>query len=451
VIKLLNHIKQLTIAYNYYKIWFSIIIVLFFTSALFPQGNRDNEIKKLMFKSKYSDVVSILNNKIGNGDTLQYGEKINLAISYQRLFNHDEAYKILAPLRKENPDNLEALFLIGESVRALGNNRYAIFVYSEIYKRDSSNVFAKIELGKFYTELHNYENAKIIYQSLIAEDSSNTYYLRQLGYTYYKLNAYKEAEIYFKKTLKNREHDSRAALWLAKIYFDEENYENAKEVVKKSAKFNNFDLHLNKLYAEILFKMKMYKSASAQYLNVIVLGDSSSVIFQKLGLSLYSSVATRDSLEENKKEETLREAIDALAKSMENESFQNPLTLTYLGFCHKSLKEYDESILYLEKALNAMVPEYIDRVYSTLGASYELTDKYPEAIKSYSKSLKYSYTDSQTIFRLATLYDRYYADKTVAVAHYKKYLKMMGDDEDILTKYSKERIVSLKEYIHFRN
>jgi tetratricopeptide (TPR) repeat protein len=297
-------------------------------------------------------------------------------------------------------------------------------------------------------EMKNYAAANEIFKYLTERDSSNAYYLRQYGYTLHKLGKNKDSERYLKKALEINKRDAKAALWLAKIYYDKELYEEAFSILKESIKFNSFDLPLNKLAAEVLFKMKKYYAATNQYKNVIIIGDSGSATHQKLGLSLYSSVATRDSIDE--KEKKLLDAIEAFQTSLRKDDSTNPLTLTYLGFCYKSLKQYEKTIEYLNQALDAMTPDYIDKVYKNLGASYELTEKYPEAIKAYNKSLKYADEKTSDItFRLATLYDRYYADRSVALAQYKNFLKLSGKVENEMTKYAKERIERLKEEIHF--
>jgi tetratricopeptide (TPR) repeat protein len=197
--------------------------------------------------------------------------------------------------------------------------------------------------------------------------------------------------------------------------------------------------------------MERYSEAANQYKNIIVLSDSSnSTMFQKLGLSLYSFVANSDALLDSEKEENIREAIEAFEQSNALDNFSNPLTLTYLGFCFKTLENYQTAIVYLEKALDAMTPNYIDRVYYNLGASYELMVNYPEAIKAFTKSLKYSNQNPSTIFRLAAVYDRYYYDKSVALAHYKKYLNKVDYLDDETTQYSENRIERLEENLHFR-
>ncbi len=428
----------------------TIIFIFFLYINNFAQTESGKSVKELMLLAKYSQAVSLLEKKEAGGTDLTYEEKFNLAQAYQRLMNHDKALKILFHLSREKSGDAAVLFAMGESFRALGNKRAAAGVYKEVIEKDSTNIIARIELAKLFVELKNYNEANSIYKFLAQQESENPYYLRRYGYTLHKLGDNKEAEKFLRKALKINERDAKAALWLAKIFYDKESYEDAFEILKKSIVFNSFDLPLNKLAAEVLFKMKKYLSAANQYKNAIIIGDSSAAMYQKLGLSLYSSVASRDSIDAKEKEDKLFEAVDAFQISLEKEDSSNPLTLTYLGFCHKTLKNYDAAIDYLNKALDSMTPGYIDKVYKNLGASYELKNNFPDAIKAYNNSLKYSGGETlDIVFRLATLYDRFYADKSVALAHYKKYLKLSDNSESELIKYAEQRVGKLKEEIHF--
>ncbi len=426
-----------------------LLLLLLITSSMLSQIEKNVDINKLILESNYSKIVEVLEERIQNNEELSDNDSFYLAIAYQRLVNHRKAIGILSLLSRKNIKDFSVRFALAESYKAMENLRVASSIYHEIVIMDSSNVIARIELAKLQIRRKNFKDAKRHFEYLTNSDSTNYYYMQQYGFSLYKLDKTKEAEEEFKMALRINEYDSKAALWLAKIYFDREEYEEALEIIKKSVKFNPVDLQLNKLGAEILFKMKKYNSASSQYLNVIVLGDSSSIIFQKLGLSLYSSVAMRDSISDKKREEVILEAIEALETSLAKEEFKSALTLTYLGFSYKTLKQYDKSILYLEEALNVITPEYIDKIYSTLGTSYELLDKYRESIIAYSKSLEYNKENPYFTFRLATLYDRYYADKTVALAHYKKYIRTNIDGDEKLIKYAEDSVERLEEAIHF--
>lgn len=428
----------------------TIVLFLLYAIAILPQTSDENSIQKLMLESEYSQVIANLEKKSSTSEELSNSEQFFLAISFQRLENHNKAIKILASMSRSNPNDVTVLFALGESYRALGNDKAAIGIYNEVIEKDSSNTITRIELAKLYTDMQNYDSAIKIYDYLVIQDSSNAYYLRELGYSLYKLGSNREAEQYFRMALAVNKYDPKTALWLAKIFYDNEKYEESLNLINESLNYNPVYLPLNKLKAEVLYKSQSYNSAAEQYQNLIMLGDSTSAVFQKLGLCLYSSVATQDSLAENEKVGKIKEAIEAFERSNILDNFTNPLTLTYLGFCFKTLERYKTAIVYLEKALDSMTPDYIDRVYSNLGASYERTDNYADAIKAFSKSLEYSNENPSTIFRLAAVYDRFYEDKSVALAYYKKYLKKADYLNDETTKYSESRIEELKEYLHFR-
>jgi tetratricopeptide (TPR) repeat protein len=428
----------------------TIVLFLSFTTIIFAQTIDKNAIQKLMLESKYSQVITILENKESNNEELSYSDQFYLAISYQRLVNHNKAIGILVSMSKSKKDDTSVLFAMGESYRALGNNRGATGIYNEVIERDSSNTLARIELARLYIEMKNYDSATKIYSYLVLQDSSNAYYLREYGYSLYRLGFNKDAEQHLGKALEINKFDPKTALWLSKIYFDNEKYSEALMLINESLNYNPVYLPLNKLKAEALYKMQLYNSAANQYQNLITLGDSTSAVFQKLGLCLYSYIAGQNSLSESEKADKIQEAIEAFERSNILDNYSNPLTLTYLGFCFKTLERYKTAIVYLEKALEAMTPEYTDRVYSNLGACYERTNNYSEAIKAFSKSLEYSSENPSTIFRLAAVYDRFYEDKSVALAHYKKYLKKADYLNDETTVYSENRIEKLEEYMHFR-
>jgi len=254
-----------------------------------------------MLQSKYAQVISFLENKETNSEELSYSEQFYLAISYQRLVNHNKAIRILSFMSKKNNDDVNTLFAMGESYRALGDDRAAIGIYSKVIEKDSSNSIARIELAKPRIEMKNYDSATNIYNYLVLQDSSNAYYLREFGYSLYKLDSNKEAGKYLRKSLIVNKYDPKTALWLAKIFYDNEQYGESLNLINESLNYNPVYIPLNKLKAETLYKMQLYNSAAVQYQNLIILDDSTSTVFQKLGLCLYSSVAAQDSLAENEK------------------------------------------------------------------------------------------------------------------------------------------------------
>jgi len=432
------------------KILFSTLLILLviINSTLYSQP--DSVIKQLLLKGDFPTVVDSLENRIDLGVELSDDEKFDLALSYQRLMKHNKAINILVNASRKNSGNTHILLALGYSLKAIGKIYPAAGVFQEVVEKDSTNITARIELAKFNVDSGRYEKAKLIYEYLITKDSINAYYIAQLGYCLYKLKSVDDAEKQLQKAMFYEKNNPKSSLWLAKIYYDKEEYSKAVDIIKEGLNQNGMDLPLNKLGAEVLFKMKKYYSAATQYQALIDMGDSTSVNYQKLGLSIYSSITNKDSLDIEEKTKKLFKAIAALRRSLvEDES--NPLTLTYIGFCYKEQENYEAAIEYFNQALNAMSPDYIDNVYTNLGASFELTGKLSEAIIAYNKSIEYGGEKVNIIFQLATVYDRYYEDKSVALAHYNKFLSSDKEKQEALIAYANQRIDELKEDIHFAN
>ncbi len=422
-----------------------VLIFLFSIPGLyFGQNEKKSDIGLLLAKGKYKQIIETLSGKVKAGRKLTVDENYNLALAYNKFMDYNKAIHLLYNANKEAPKRKDILFTLGRSYEAAGKTLAASYIYSEVLKLDSTDVMAKMELAKTLLAQRSYQRAKKYFKDLTFFDSTNYYYFRQLGYCDYRLNKKEEALLYLQKAHMLNKYDPLTALQLAKIYYEYKKFDDALNLLSQSLSFNSLNIPLTRLYAEILYKLKRYKSASVQFSQLLTLGDSTFSNFQRLGLSLYSTASVSDTSDST----DMNQAITMLKKSLRIEK-QNPLSLLYLGLGYKSLNNFDEAIKYLNEALSSMIPDYIDNVYINLGASYEIVKNYRSAIKSYHSALDYNSESSVAILRLATLYDKLYKDKSVALAYYKKYLRCKNNNDKRLIDYANERIDKLTELIHF--
>lgn len=422
-----------------------VLIFLFSIPGLyFGQNEKKSDIGLLLAKGKYKQIIETLTGKVKAGRKLTVDENYDLALAYNKFMDYNKAIHLLYNANKEAPERKDILFTLGRSYEAAGKTLAASYIYSEILNLDSTDVMAKMELAKTLLAQRSYHRAKKYFKDLTFFDSTNYYYFRQLGYCDYKLNKKEEALLNLRKAHILNKYDPLTALRLAKIYYDYKKFDDALNLLSQSLSLNSLNIPLTRLYAEILYKLKRYKSASVQFSQLLTLGDSTFSNFQRLGLSLYSTASVSDTSDTT----DMKQAITMLKKSLRIEK-QNPLSLLYLGLSYKSLNNFDEAIKYLNEALSSMIPDYIDNVYINLGASYEIVKKYRNAIKSYHSALDYNSESSVATLRLATLYDKLYKDKSVALAYYKKYLRSKNNKDKRLIDYANERIDKLTELIHF--
>ncbi|OGU62938.1 MAG: hypothetical protein A2V66_10055 [Ignavibacteria bacterium RBG_13_36_8] len=121
-----------------------------------------------------------------------------------------------------------------------------------------------------------------------------------------------------------------------------------------------------------------------------------------------------------------------------------------MGLLYKEIKKYTSSIEMISRAIEKMIPGYITEAYSHLGNDYELIGAFEEAIKAYRKAYEHDKCNTNIVFQLVVLYDKYYEDKTIPLMYYEKYLRGTNLENENLSEYANSRIESIKEYLHFR-
>jgi tetratricopeptide (TPR) repeat protein len=411
-------------------------------------AQKNNNIKLLLLNGEYKKAITILEEKLKDKDTLNFNEYNSLGIAYQNLMNHTKALQMFYKANKIQPENLRSLLLLANANSALNRNNTAKKYYKKIIELDSSNETAMINLGKVLMELTEYDSAATLFGKLLLTDTTNSYFYSQLGVCELKKGNKNSAKEYLEKSVKLNNNNVKTILRLAKLYYADKQYDKAKEILKQGLRQNLHNKLLNKMIAEVYYKQKEYEDAIVKYLFAITTGDSSSQTYQKLGMSYYYLSFTKNIGNSKMKEMKLREGISAFEKSYAKDN-NNALTALYLGLCHKALGEYKIAIKYFEESLTKMFPEYIGEVYKNLAVSNEHVKNYKDAIANYRKAINYLPSDRLLIFYLASVYDRYYKDKSIALDYYKKFLNENDNADVKLIEYSKDRIEKLNKEINF--
>jgi len=428
-----------------YKLF--IILFLFILSNTFwAQG--ENNIKSLLLNAEYQKVIDILGEKLNKQDSLSFQEYVSLGVAYQSLMNYQKALPMFhrAIILKEK--NIRALMLIANANVFLGKSNIAKSYYKIILELDSTNLNAMINLGKTLIDLGEFNSASKLYKKMILSDTTNSYFYSQLGICELKKGNKNSAKIYFEESLKLNDSNTKTILRLAKLYYNDKQFDKAKEILQQGLSQNSRSKPLNKMIAEVYYKKKQYEEAIIKYLYLISVGDSTAQIYQKLGMSYYYFSFTKNVGSKKMRTMKLREGIAALEKSYRKEN-DDAVTALYLGLCHKTLEEYKTAVQYFEESLNKMFPSYIGEVYKNLAISDEQIKNYKDAILNYREAIKFLPEQKSLLFYLASVYDRYYKDKKIALRFYKKFLTDNGNADPKLIEYSKKRVKKLDKDINF--
>lgn len=429
-----------------------VFIILFFTCILLHAQDSNslfNKTDDLISSGRFNEAIKLLeDSEIKSGENYLLHFKLGLA--FKGLFQFDKAKIEFEKADRLSPENPEVLYALGICYKSLDLFEDAERVLRKATEISERNVTAAVDLGNILMILNRYDSAAAVYEKLISRDSTNSFFYKQLGNCLVKTNNLEGAAGNYEKALIYNPGDAGTIARLAQIFFKKEMLDTAAVIAEKGLAVQRMNPDLNKIAAEIYFKKNNYFGAVKHLLNIIVAGDSTAPVYQKLGLSYYLSATSGSFPDEKEKYKKLNEAINALNKAFEKDSEQ-ALTQFYLGISYKELSDFENAVNHLSKAVSLAFPDYLDDIYTHLGISYEQNKNYPLAIENFQKALKENPLKKNILFYLASLYDKYYSDKSVALIYYKKFIKEAEEADPKLLSYSEQRIEKLNETIHFNN
>jgi Tfp pilus assembly protein PilF len=317
----------------------------------------------------------------------------------------------------------------------LGNNLLAKKEFDEALAIDSTNRNALYNLGKLFFSAENLIASKYYWEKLYQTDSNNLFYLKLLAKVNSTLQDYDTAIPQFKAIIKKNPDDLKSLLSLAQIYFSKKEYNIADTLL--STYKNRFIGNKNFLYLLIKTKYLLNSYQAALSLTDTYLSNfqSNTVIEKIRGMSFYHM-------------EKFDSTIQCLKRIDDYE--KNHTLCYYIGVSYYKSERQQEAQKFLSLAITNSQPKDLASYYSYLAFSYDLTRNYALAIKNLKKS--YDLSPQKTIlFFLASEYDKYYKDKKVAARFYRRYLAENDTVNLKLVKYSRYRLETITEKLHFLN
>ena len=410
---------------------FLIIFSLIFgkSTALFSQ----QEIDLLILNKKYDEALQQINLQIGqNASADLYYQK---GLVYNSLQNYPEALIAFSEALKLQPENPDVLSEIAEGLSVLGNYHDATSYFRKAIKLQPGNLSLLAKLGRNYISLKDYKGAYNCFSDIYALDSTNIYWNKQLAFCAFRTGNKNQAISLYENVLQRNPRDYSSYFNLIRI-FDKE-----KEAVKILSAFerglNNFpgDADFYGDRAKFYFETKEYEPAKMDYENYFFAGgDSLYPILMNYGISNYFA---KDEIK----------AISILEICV-NQLANDPYVLFYLSLSHKKLNNFEVSEAYMNAAIEAATPAYLPEMYHHLGQIYGQQRKFKESIAALQKANELDPTNPEVLFEIATTYEEFNTNKTLALNYYRIYLKEAGEKGKNIN-YALDRITRLKEEMFF--
>jgi tetratricopeptide (TPR) repeat protein len=108
------------------------------------------------------------------------------------------------------------------------------------------------------------------------------------------------------------------------------------------------------------------------------------------------------------------------------------------------MNDYENAEKYMQWAIDLSTPTYLPEMYHHLGQIFGQQRKFKESIAALQKSNELDPTNVEALFEIATTYEEFNSNKTLALNYYRIYLKEAGESGNNVN-YALDRITRLKE------
>ena len=392
-----------------------------------------DKIDLLILNKNYNEALNQIDRKIEKqaSATLYYKK----GIIFNNLQNYKEALEAFSKAYQLEPTNVEILAEMAENLALLGNYYDASPFYERAKELDPDDLTIVAKLGRNYINLDDYSKAFNAFSEIYTKDSTNLYWNKQLAFCAFKTGRKKLAISLYESIIEQYPRDYGSYFNLLRLFNRKEQLESFLSLIDRGLK----EFPGNKgFYGELAgfrFANKEYEAAKENYEKYFMAGgDSIYKIMLNYGISCYFS-----------KDEKL--AISVLEKC-ERQNPNDPYVLFYLSLSNKKLAEYELAEYYMTMAIDLSIPGYLSEMYHHLGQIHGQQREFKESIAALKKALDYDPANYEVLFEIATTYEEYNANKTLALNYYRIYLKEAGEAARNVD-YALDRITKIKEDLFF--
>ncbi len=404
-------------------------LLFFILLGISMQTFSQNEIDLLILNKNYDQAVQAINKQLAispNADL--YFKK---GIVYSNLQNYQEALNAYSQALFLDPDNLETLSEMADNLATLGNQQDAAEFYKKAIQLDSENLTLKAKLGRVYINQKKFKQAYNIFSGIYAIDSLNVFWNKQLAFCAFQTGKSLQAIHLYEKALEANPRDYTTYINLVHSYSRKEDKDSILATFDRALKQfpANDELFLER--ANFYLKIKKYEEAKNDFENYFAAqGDTIYDIYLNYAICKYFSSDENEAL--------------AKLKDLFRANPNDPLVQFYMALCYKKMNNLPEAEKYMQWAIDASYPEYLPKFYHHLGQIYGLDRKFEESIAALKKANELDPTDFEVLFEIATTYEEFNNNKTLALTYYRLYLKEAGESAQNMN-YVLDRITKIKE------
>jgi tetratricopeptide (TPR) repeat protein len=441
----------------------------------FEQAAQDFQIKtyidELEQVKAYSEIIKFTSN-------IQQKDKyvmLKKAIAFGKTGDVDKKIATAKLLLKEDKSDIDALFLIAESMQQKDNYKKSDFYYQKILNINSYNLAALNGLGNNLLHQNKYSEAEQLCLKILLLNPNNKTAIENMGIAVSNQGDYKKAQTYFKKLnelnpdysdgwrllgfaqeklkeIEKAEHcylkaieldneNSDAIENLGILYYNKGDYRKAHNDFKKLTKLNPDYSDGWRLLGLAQEKLKEIEKAENSYLKAIELDNENSDAIEQLGILYFNQGDFQKAHDHFKKltklnpdysngwvllgmaQENLKEtenAENSYLKAIELDN-KNSNAIEKLGLLYGNRREHQKAHDHFKK-LTKLNPDHSNG-WVVLGMAQEKLKEIEKAENSYLKAIELDNENSNAIEKLGLLYGNR-REHQKAHDHFKKLTKL---------------------------
>ncbi len=411
--------------YILYSTLFLLFIPLF--------GISQNNIDLLILNQNYNQALIEIDQQLAQSPKV--GLYLKKGMVYQSLQDYQQALTAFSSGLQIDPNNTELLAHAAESFSILGNNFEAINFYNKASSLSPENHSLAAKLGRVHINLKDYKNAYQVFSGIYEKDSSNVYWNKQLAYCAFRVFKREQARDLYEKVLKANPRDHGSYTNLIHCYNWKKEGNKIVAIIDSGLVQFPYDGDLLLERAMYLYKTKNYEPAMINFENYLAVeSEPSYEILMNYAISTYFA---------DKEEKALK-----LFSNLMLQNPNDPLVMYYQSLCYKKLKDFAQAEELMQWAIDASIPNYVAEMYHHLGQIYGQQRKFKESVAALEKSYELNPGKGEVLFEIATTYEEYNSNKTLALNYYHIYLKEVGEAGKNIN-YALDRISKLKEDLFF--
>lgn len=409
-------------------------------SARESEGEIVHIIREAYLDHDYEEVARRARNRLQDSVSAEVGIELRtlLGRAEQARGRDEAALKALRQARVEAYDAGEPVVhldrAIGESLASLYRWPQAASAFRRVLEERPNDIAVRQALAEVYRRSRNWTRAREQYGRLVRADSTHGQWWARLAQTNLELEQMNQAIRHFARAHEFLPQSPDVALSLSGLYRTKEKPGAARRVIDTTLSHQSSDPRLWRRKGDLAFEQDDLDEAQQAYQIMMRVGDSTATALRRLGLI-------------EVKREQFADAIAPLRESFRRNSL-HPRTTLYLGISYAKVDSLEKGITFLERTVDRVADGPITRAYQHLGSAYNERDEVSASLDAYRMVLGLEPERTEVYFRLATVYDQHYREKTTAARYYRRFLSVADSSHRELRAYAENRLDALRTTLH---